>query len=469
MQTNLRKITALILIVLLAFLAGSSVVSAQEGGVQETFDNSNLEGWEVSTGVTVADGVLNLLPGNYAMRFGNWSSLNLEVKIQFSGDGEVLVGYSVGDDGRYAVVFAEGRLLLEKQQGPSPEVLGSSEVSALQKSTWVTLKIVQSGQQHQVYVNDELQLTATDSSQLTPAAIFFQALGEVTIQIDDLNVSGSTAENVLPSGETSPSGDEPQPAEEPLPPGEEPPASPPDPGIAPVVPSIPQSGSGGSNLIDEFFASQASTISLTTFLINLILAAICAYILSVAYIHWGSSLTNRRKFAANFMLLTVTTTFIILVVRSSVALSLGLVGALSIVRFRAAVKEPEELAYLFFAIGIGIGLGDNQRLVTMIAMAAGIGLIGLRQVFRKKDADVNLHVSVASPSPSAVTLEQITEALRLHTAKMKLLRFDEIPETLEAAYLIEFRHMDQLSEARAALRSLSESLEITFMDNKGIW
>jgi len=145
------------------------------------------------------------------------------------------------------------------------------------------------------------------------------------------------------------------------------------------------------------------------------------------------------------------------------------VGALSIVRFRAAVKEPEELAYLFFAIGIGIGLGDNQRLVTMIAMAAGIGLIGLRQVFRKKDADVNLHVSVASPSPSAVTLEQITEALRLHTAKMKLLRFDEIPETLEAAYLIEFRHMDQLSEARAALRSLSESLEITFMDNKGIW
>ena len=53
------------------------------------------------------------------------------------------------------------------------------------------------------------------------------------------------------------------------------------------------------------------------------------------------------------------------------ALSLGLVGALSIVRFRTAIKEPEELAFLFFAIGLGIGLGDNQRLITLLALAAG--------------------------------------------------------------------------------------------------
>ena len=156
-------------------------------------------------------------------------------------------------------------------------------------------------------------------------------------------------------------------------------------------------------------------------------------------------------------------------VRSSIALSLGLVGALSIVRFRAAVKEPEELAYLFFAIGIGIGLGDNQRLITMVAMAAGIILIGLRYLLRKTDADVNLHLSVASQDPNAVSLEQITETLRKYTAKLKLLRFDETPQALEAAYLIEFRHMQDLSQAKSALRALSGSLEITFMDNKGIW
>ena len=50
----------------------------------------------------------------------------------------------------------------------------------------------------------------------------------------------------------------------------------------------------------------------------------------------------------------MTTMLIISIVKSSLALSLGLVGALSIIRFRAAIKEPEELAYLFLAIGISI-------------------------------------------------------------------------------------------------------------------
>ena len=210
-------------------------------------------------------------------------------------------------------------------------------------------------------------------------------------------------------------------------------------------------------------------MELTTFVINLVLAAICAQILSLVYIHWGSSLTNRRKFASNFMLMTVTTTFIILVVRSSVALSLGLVGALSIVRFRTAVKEAEELAYLFFAIGLGIGLGDNQRLITLLALAAGIVIIGLLKLFRKSQADVNLHLTVASHNPNKVELEQIMDALQAHTSKLRLLRFDENLATLEASFLVEFKKMSNLNDARAALKALSDSVEITFLDNKGIW
>ena len=61
---------------------------------------------------------------------------------------------------------------------------------------------------------------------------------------------------------------------------------------------------------------------------------------------------------------TVATVVVISIVKSSLALSLGLVGALSIVRFRSAIKEPEELAYLFLSIGIGLGLGAGQRVVT---------------------------------------------------------------------------------------------------------
>ena len=72
-----------------------------------------------------------------------------------------------------------------------------------------------------------------------------------------------------------------------------------------------------------------------------------------------------------FPLLTIVTTAVIAVVKSSLALSLGLVGALSIVRFRAAIKEPEELVYLFLCIAVELALGAEQPLlaVTLVAVA----------------------------------------------------------------------------------------------------
>jgi hypothetical protein len=76
-------------------------------------------------------------------------------------------------------------------------------------------------------------------------------------------------------------------------------------------------------------------------------------LLSLIYFFTGNSLSNRSRLATIFPLMALTTMLIISVVKSSLALSLGLVGALSIVRFRAAIKDPEELAYIFLAISLG--------------------------------------------------------------------------------------------------------------------
>lgn len=88
------------------------------------------------------------------------------------------------------------------------------------------------------------------------------------------------------------------------------------------------------------FLNPTSIASLPKLVLSLGLAALLGLVLGEAYFRFG--LSNRRSFARNFLMLTVTTTLIISIVRSSLALSLGLVGALSIVRFRAAIKEPEE-------------------------------------------------------------------------------------------------------------------------------
>ena len=71
----------------------------------------------------------------------------------------------------------------------------------------------------------------------------------------------------------------------------------------------------------------------------------------------------------------ITTFIIISIVKSSLALSLGLVGALSIIRFRTAIKEPEELGYFFMAISIGLGLGANQLYPTIIGFVVLVMVI----------------------------------------------------------------------------------------------
>jgi hypothetical protein len=168
------------------------------------------------------------------------------------------------------------------------------------------------------------------------------------------------------------------------------------------------------------------------------------------------------------MLITITTTFIILVVRSSVALSLGLVGALSIVRFRAAIKEPEELAYLFFAIGLGIGLGDNQRLLTTLALIAGLLLIGLMRLLRRADSDVNLHLTVATSGADQPSLDAILEALKKHSTKLQLVRYDETDGAAESVFRIEFKSLSKLTAAADSLRGLSKGIDVSYLSDRGI-
>ena len=120
---------------------------------------------------------------------------------------------------------------------------------------------------------------------------------------------------------------------------------------------------GRFRTFEQFLTTSSAQISVVSFAVNLLLAAVLAFILSRVYVRFGRSLSNRKAFARNFVLITMTTMLIITIVKSSLALSLGLVGALSIVRFRTALKEPEELAYMFLCISIGLGLPQGPQSV----------------------------------------------------------------------------------------------------------
>ena len=94
---------------------------------------------------------------------------------------------------------------------------------------------------------------------------------------------------------------------------------------------------------------------------------ILSYLIKLTYMKVGRALNDKDYFSDTFIPLAIITTLVITVIKFSLALSLGLVGALSIVRFRAAIKEPEELVYLFFAIAVGLANGANQFLLSIFA------------------------------------------------------------------------------------------------------
>ena len=109
-------------------------------------------------------------------------------------------------------------------------------------------------------------------------------------------------------------------------------------------------------------------LSLSSLILNLVIGLILSLLVAWYYEHYGQSLSNRRKFAQLLPVLTLTTAIVISIVKSSLALSLGLVGALSIVRFRTAIKEPEELLFLFIAIAVGLSVGADQRWAAVVGV-----------------------------------------------------------------------------------------------------
>ncbi len=103
-------------------------------------------------------------------------------------------------------------------------------------------------------------------------------------------------------------------------------------------------------VLEEFLINSKVDIDLGNFAVAIFSSLILGIIVKYTYLKVSKSLNAKEHFSEIFVPLAIITTLVITVVKFSLALSLGLVGALSIVRFRAAIKEPEELVYLFFVI-----------------------------------------------------------------------------------------------------------------------
>ena len=145
--------------------------------------------------------------------------------------------------------------------------------------------------------------------------------------------------------------------------------------------------------LNNFFINENVDINLNTFIFNLLAVVLLTYLIKLVYNKYSQSLSNKDYFSKNFVVLGITTCIVITIVKSSLALSLGLVGALSIVRFRAAIKEPEELVYLFLVIATGLGIGANQVKITSIGIVIALIVVVFLSFFsNKKLRNIDLNI-----------------------------------------------------------------------------
>jgi hypothetical protein len=222
----------------------------------------------------------------------------------------------------------------------------------------------------------------------------------------------------------------------------------------------------GENFLTEIanqFGSGESSI--VDFLINIFMTIILSYIIGLVYSKYGNSLSNRKKLLQTFVLISVTVMLVISIVKSSLALSLGLVGALSIVRFRTAIKEPEELVYFFVAIALGLGMGANQRLVTLVGAIIIILYIVIQNMNTVRNVvQQNLIVTISNTSETGFDENKILEVLNKHSSKIDLRRLDAANNSTELSLNIEFNNFESIIKAKNDLKTIGD-IQFSFIEN----
>jgi hypothetical protein len=188
----------------------------------------------------------------------------------------------------------------------------------------------------------------------------------------------------------------------------------------------------------DFATSVIARIAIWELFGNLGLSVVLALVLSVVIGRFSRIIGDRSQYTVVLLTLMPTMVLIITVVRSSLALSLGLVGALSIVRFRTPIKEPEELMYLFIAIAVGLGLGANQTLPTTLAFLFVMLVLAVAGILRRGGTTRGVFLDVdGSFSDGKAGVDSLCEVLRQRKIPFELRRYNENPGAVSATFLIE--------------------------------
>ncbi len=195
-------------------------------------------------------------------------------------------------------------------------------------------------------------------------------------------------------------------------------------------------------------------------LISFFLCILSSYILMHVYKRKSNSLSSKIQISPIIPLLANITFLVILVVKSSLALSLGLVGALSVIRFRTPIKEPEDLGFLFLSIALGIGYGAHQIYVTSLVFIVIIIMIWFFMGKTRSDIKNDYNLIIEFPNKfKKEQSDQILKILKHNTREIEINKVEKDQEKIIYFYRVMFLN-------NVDIHTLIEEIDNKFSDIK---
>lgn len=124
-----------------------------------------------------------------------------------------------------------------------------------------------------------------------------------------------------------------------------------------------------SDIFKKSFLEEAGSLTIQAFVLSMLAAFLCGMIVYAVYRAFYKGVIYNNNFNILLVMTSLVSCFVVMVISSNVVLSLGMVGALSIVRYRAAVKDPLDVGFLFWTVAIGITCGAGLYLISIMATA----------------------------------------------------------------------------------------------------
>lgn len=210
------------------------------------------------------------------------------------------------------------------------------------------------------------------------------------------------------------------------------------------------------NIINLFFNT---SVDLSSVIVSLVLASIMGLLISILYRNTHRGLNYEHTFMATLVVMAPIVSIVMLYIRGDLVLSLGLIGSLSIVRFRTPIKDTRDMVFLFWVIAIGLGCGTYNWAIVVVSTVIITILIAILYFVRYGNARNSDFVLVVS-GQSTVDSEKIQQIVQQYASEARIRSLEDESDQWDMVF--ELRLMKQDTDlAEKLIRDLRGQQGIT--------